>query len=224
MKKVLLVEDDLVLQNLINDYLVEYNYLCSAFSNPTEALEKFRQNPDDFTIAILDLGLPNMDGFDLFKKLKQIKDIPIIISTARDDIGNKIYGFELGTDDYLSKPYEPRELVLRIEATLKRYNKADSLKIHELSIDINSSRVFFNAVEIEFTKIEKEIFLLFVSNINQIISRESIVNQTSLKDDTKNRTVDMHISNIRFKIDDNSKEPKYIKSIWGIGYKFFHDN
>jgi len=224
MKKVLLVEDDLVLQDLINEYLEEYGYLCSAFSNPIDAVESFNQNPDDFTIAILDLGLPNMDGFDLFKKLKRIKDIPIIISTARDDIGNKIYGFELGTDDYLSKPYEPRELVLRIEATLRKYNKLDSLKINELSIDINSSRVFLSGVEVEFTKIEKEIFLLFVSNLNKIISREDIVNQTSLKDDTKNRTVDMHVSNIRYKIDDNSKEPKYIKSIWGIGYKFFYDN
>ena len=224
MKKVLLVEDDLVLQNLINEYLEEYGYSCSAFSNPMNALESFKDNPDDFTIAILDLGLPNMDGFDLFKKLKEIKNIPIIISTARDDIGNKIYGFELGTDDYLSKPYEPRELVLRIEATLKRYNKADSLKIHDLSIDINSSRIFLSAVEIEFTKIEKEIFFLFINNLNKIISREDIVKMTSLNNDTKNRTIDMHISNIRFKIDDNSKEPKYIKSIWGIGYKFFYDN
>ena len=224
MKKVLLIEDDLVLQNLINEYLQEYNYSCSAFSNPMDALELFQKNPDDFTIVILDLGLPNMDGFDLFKKLKQIKNIPIIISTARDDIGNKIYGYELGTDDYLSKPYEPRELVLRIEATLKRYNKADSLKIHDLSIDINSSRVFLSGLEIEFTKIEKEIFLLFINNLNNIISREDIVKKTSLNEDTKNRTVDMHISNIRYKIDDNSKEPKYIKSIWGIGYKFFYDN
>lgn len=224
MKKVLLVEDDLVLQNLINEYLEEYGYLCSAFSNPIDALALFRENPDDFTIAILDLGLPNMDGFDLFKKLKEIQDIPIIISTARDDIGNKIYGFELGTDDYLSKPYEPRELVLRIEATLKKYNKSDSLKIQDLTIDINNSRVFLNAEEIEFTKIEKEIFILFINNINKIISREDIVNKTSLKDDTKNRTVDMHVSNIRYKIDDDSKEPKYIKAIWGIGYKFIYDN
>ena len=119
MKRVLLIEDDLVLQNLISEYLEEYNYLCTAFSNPLDALETFKQNPNNFSIAILDLGLPNMDGFDLFKKLKQIKDLPIIISTARDDIGNKIYGYELGTDDYLSKPYEPTELVLRIEATLK---------------------------------------------------------------------------------------------------------
>ncbi|WP_375724233.1 response regulator transcription factor [Arcobacter sp. KX21116] len=224
MKKVLLVEDDLVLQNLINEYLEEYNYLCSAFSNPIDALESFKKKPDDFTIAILDLGLPLMDGFDLFKKLKEIKNIPILISTARDDIGNKIYGFELGTDDYLSKPYEPRELILRVEAILKRYNKADFLKIHDLSIDLNSSSVFLSDVEIEFTKVEKEIFLLFVNNLNKIISREDIVKETSLNDDTKNRTIDTHISNIRFKIDDNSKEPKYIKSIWGIGYKFFYDN
>lgn len=224
MKKVLLVEDDLVLQNLINEYLEEYSYLCSAFSNPVDALESFKKTPDEFSIAILDLGLPHMDGFDLFKKLKEIKDIPIIISTARDDIGNKIYGFELGTDDYLSKPYEPRELVLRIEAILKKYNKSDSLKIQDLSIDLNSSRVFLSGEEIEFTRIEKEIFLLFINNLNKIISREDIVNQTTLKDDTKNRTVDMHVSNIRFKIDDDSKEPKYIKSIWGIGYKFFYDN
>ena len=224
MKKVLLVEDDLVLQNLINEYLEEYNYLCSAFSNPIDALDAFKKKPDDFTIAILDLGLPLMDGFDLFKKLKEIKNIPILISTARDDIGNKIYGFELGTDDYLSKPYEPRELILRVEAILKRYNKADFLKIHELSIDLNSSSVFLSDVEIEFTKVEKEIFLLFVNNLNKIISREDIVKETSLNDDTKNRTIDTHISNIRFKIDDDSKEPKYIKSIWGIGYKFFYDN
>jgi DNA-binding response OmpR family regulator len=224
MKKVLLVEDDLVLQNLISEYLEEYNYSCTAFSNPMEALEAFKAKTDDFAIAILDLGLPNMDGFDLFKKLKQVKDIPIIISTARDDIGNKIYGFELGTDDYLSKPYEPRELVLRIESVLKKYNKADSLKIQDLSIDMNSSRIFLSGVEIELTKIEKEIFLLFINNLNNIISREDIVKKTSLNEDTKNRTVDMHISNIRYKIDDNSKEPKYIKSIWGIGYKFFYDN
>jgi DNA-binding response OmpR family regulator len=224
MKKVLLVEDDLILQNLINEYLEEYGYLSSAFANPIDALDAFKENPDDFTIVILDLGLPNMDGFDLFKKLKQIKDIPIIISTARDDIGNKIYGFELGTDDYLSKPYEPRELVLRIEATLKRHNKTDLLQIQELSIDISGERVFLSDVEIELTKIEKEIFLLFVNNLNKIISREDIVNQTSLKYDTKNRTVDTHISNIRYKIGDDSKEPKYIKSVWGIGYKFFYDN
>jgi len=223
-KKVLLIEDDLDLQSLINDFLTDYGYECNVFSHPMDALSEFTINYSKYSIVILDLGLPGMDGFDLFKKLKEIRDIPIIISTARDDIGNKIYGFELGADDYLSKPYEPRELVLRIESTLKRYTGVSSMKINNITIDKKEKRVLLNAEEVEFTKIESEIFFLFINNINKVISRESIINQTTLKEDTKNRTIDMHISNIRFKIDDDSKEPKFIKSIWGIGYKFINDN
>ena len=223
-KNVLLVEDDLALQTLIGNFLKDYNYICNIYSQPLEALKDFEENHHKYSIVILDLGLPKMDGFDLFKKLKEIKNIPIIISTARDDIGNKIYGFELGVDDYLSKPYEPRELVLRIEATLKRYENEQELNIDKLLIDLNRSSVFLENQEVEFTKIESEIFFMFMKNINKIISREDIINQTSLKEDTKNRTIDMHISNIRFKINDDSKEPRYIKSVWGIGYKFINDN
>ena len=223
-KNVLLIEDNIDLQNLISDFLKDYNYTCFIYSQPLEALSEFEINFSKYSIVILDLGLPKMDGFDLFKKLKQIKDIPIIISTARDDIGNKIYGFELGADDYLSKPYEPRELVLRIDATLKRYEHNEEIRINDLLIDINQKRVFIDEQEIEFTKIEAEIFFIFIENANKVLSREDIVNKTSLKEDTKNRTIDMHISNIRFKINDDSKESKYIKSIWGIGYKFINDN
>ncbi|MDZ7819657.1 MAG: response regulator transcription factor [Aliarcobacter sp.] len=111
-KNVLLIEDNIELQNLISVFLKSYDYDCVVFSKPLEALKDFEENHHIYSIVILDLGLPGMDGFDLFKKLKEIKNIPIIISTARDDIGNKIHGFELGADDYLSKPYEPRELVL----------------------------------------------------------------------------------------------------------------
>uniref|UniRef100_UPI004047A4E0 response regulator transcription factor n=1 Tax=Aliarcobacter sp. TaxID=2321116 RepID=UPI004047A4E0 len=223
-KHVLLIEDNLELQNLISNFLKDYDYSCSVYSQPLEALEEFEKNHFNYSIVILDLGLPRMDGFDLFKKLKEIKNIPIIISTARDDIGNKIYGFELGADDYLSKPYEPRELVLRIDATLKRYIDDSEIKINELNIDLDKKRVFLENQQIEFTKIESEIFFMFIENINKVVSREDIINQTSLKKDTKNRTIDMHISNIRFKINDDSKEFKYIKSIWGIGYKFTNDN
>jgi DNA-binding response OmpR family regulator len=223
-KQVLLIEDNLELQTLISNFLQNYHYQCKAYSQPLEALEEFKKNHVNYAIVILDLGLPRMDGFDLFKKLKEIRNIPIIISTARDDIGNKIFGFELGADDYLAKPYEPRELVLRIDATLKRYQDDDEIQIGDLRIDLDKKRVFLDNQEIEFTKIESEIFFMFMNNINKVISREDIVNQTSLKNDTKNRTIDMHISNIRFKINDDSKEFKYIKSIWGIGYKFINDN
>lgn len=224
MKNVLLIEDDVDLQNLISNFLKDYNYHCTIFAYPTKALDEFRKNSHLYDIVILDLGLPEMDGFDLFKKIKEIKNIPIIISTARDDIGNKIYGFELGADDYLSKPYEPRELVLRIESTLKRYSPSELLEVNDLQIDKRNKRVMYDNTEIEFTKIESEIFFLLIENMNIIISRENIIKQSSLKEDTKNRTIDMHVSNIRFKINDDSKESKYIKSIWGIGYKFINDN
>lgn len=217
-KKVLLVEDDLQMQSLIVDYLKDYGFIVTAFDNPKDVLEDFKLN-SDYSIIILDLMLPFMDGFDLFNKLKEIKNIPIIISTARGDIGNKIHGFELGADDYLAKPYEPRELVLRIESILKR-NLTKSFKISDFTIDKDNRTVLIDDYAIDFTKIEFEIFIYLIENKNKISSREQILNATSLDFNTKNRTIDMHISNIRAKIGDDSKNPKYIKSVWGIGYKF----
>lgn len=217
-KKVLLVEDDLQMQSLIVDYLKDYGFIVTAFDNPKDVLEDFKLN-SDYSIIILDLMLPFMDGFDLFNKLKEIKNIPIIISTARGDIGNKIHGFELGADDYLAKPYEPRELVLRIEYILKR-NSTKSFKIGDFTIDKDNRTVLIDDYAIDFTKIEFEIFIYLIENKNKISSREQILNATSLDFNTKNRTIDMHISNIRAKIGDDSKNPKYIKSVWGIGYKF----
>ena len=217
-KKVLLVEDDLQMQSLIVDYLKDYGFIVTAFDNPKDVLEDFKLK-SDYSIIILDLMLPFMDGFDLFNKLKEIKNIPIIISTARGDIGNKIHGFELGADDYLAKPYEPRELVLRIESILKR-NLTKSFKIGDFTIDKDNRTVLIDDYAIDFTKIEFEIFIYLLENKNKISSREQILNATSLDFNTKNRTIDMHISNIRAKIGDDSKNPKYIKSIWGIGYKF----
>lgn len=205
-KRILLVEDDVDMQKYVGEYLKNYGYDCIIFSNPKEALDEFNKNSKEYDLLILDLMLPFMDGFDLLKEIKKIEDIPVIISSARGDIGNKIYGFEIGADDYLAKPYESRELILRIESILKRYNKNKEIIIHDFNID--------------FTKVEFEIFLFLVQSPKMIVSREQIKNATSLIQDTKSRTIDMHVSNIRFKIGDNSKNPKYIKSIWGIGYKF----
>ena len=217
-KRVLLIEDDLQMQKFIVEYLKDYGFDCVAFENPKNAIDSFKID-NNFSIIILDLMLPDMDGFDLFKKLKAIKDIPVIISSARGDIGNKIHGFELGVDDYLAKPYEPRELVLRIEYILKKSFKK-TITIGNFIIDKESRMVFVDNYPIDLTKIEFEIFLFLAQNQNKISSREQILNASSLDINTKNRTIDMHISNIRFKIGDDSKNPKYIKSVWGIGYKF----
>lgn len=216
-KEVLLIEDDKQMQELIVEYLKDYKLNCTAFENPKEAIESLEKK--SYSIVILDLMLPHMDGFDVLKKIKSTKDIPIIISSARGDIGNKIAGFELGADDYLAKPYEPRELVLRIEHILKN-RVSNQLQIGDFLIDCDNRSVLLDDFSIEFTKIEFEIFLFLIQNLNKVSSREQILHATSLDENTKNRTIDMHISNIRHKIGDDSKEPTYIKSVWGIGYKF----
>jgi DNA-binding response OmpR family regulator len=217
-KKVLLIEDDTEIQELIKDYLKDYDFICDPSSTAKDTLSRLKNTSYD--IIILDLMLPDMDGFDLLKKIKEITDTPVIISSARGDIGNKIYGFELGIDDYLAKPYEPRELVLRIENILRKNKNTDLITIRDFKINKKTREVYLDNYPIDFTKVEFDIFVFLVENTNCIISREQIINIASLDINTKNRTIDMHISNIRYKIGDDSKNPKYIKSIWGIGYKF----
>lgn len=219
-KRVLLIEDDIQMQMLISNYLVNYDFITVAYANPRDALNAIFVDHETFDIVILDLMLPEMDGFDVAKAIKAKMDIPIIISSARGDIGNKIHGYELGVDDYLEKPYEPRELVLRIEAVLSRYSKNSSLKIANFVIDEGAYSVSVDGYPIDLTKIEFEIFIFLIKNRGKNVSREQIINATSLEYDTKSRTIDTHISNIRQKIDDDAKEPHYIKSVWGIGYKF----
>lgn len=217
-RRVLLIEDDLQMQSLITEYLKKYNFTCNAFTHPLDAIEELKKS-SSYAIVILDLMLPDIDGFDVLKRIKSISDIPVIISSARGDIGNKIHGFDLGADDYLAKPYEPRELVLRIEHILKK-SLESKMTIGEFTIDKANREVLLGDYSIEFTKVEFEIFIFLVENRNKISSREQILNATSLDENTKNRTIDTHISNIRNKIGDDPKEPKYIKSVWGIGYKF----
>ena len=219
-KKILLIEDDLQMQSFIKDYLKEYNYICNAFDNPKEALENFERNSKSYSIIVLDLMLPQMDGFDLLKKLKKISlNTPIIISSARGDIGNKIHGFELGIDDYLAKAYEPRELVLRIENILRK-STTNQVTISNFKIDKTNMSIELDNYPIQLTKVEFEIFIFLIENTNKIYSREQILNATSMDENSNNRTIDMHISNIRHKIGDDSKKPTYIKSVWGVGYKF----
>lgn len=217
-KKILLIEDDAQMSGFITDYLSNYGFICSPFLNPKDALDELSMN-QSYDIVILDLMLPFMDGFDVFRKIKSICNIPVIISSARGDIGNKILGFELGADDYLSKPYEPRELVLRLEYILKKQH-SNKILIGNFVINKENREVFVDNYNVELTKIEFEIFIFLVENSNKNVSREQILHAVSLDFNTKNRTIDMHISNIRYKIGDDSKNPQYIKSIWGIGYKF----
>ncbi|ADR34130.1 two component transcriptional regulator, winged helix family [Sulfuricurvum kujiense DSM 16994] len=219
-RKVLLIEDDLSLQELIISFLKSYGFETAGYADPKKALDRLLVEKEPFDIVVLDLMLPGMDGFDVAKMIKSQLDIPIIISSARTDIGNKIYGYDLGADDYLDKPYEPRELVLRIEAVLRRYGRKNELVVSDFTIDETNKTVMMEGYPIDLTRIEFDIFILLIKNRGKNLSRDQIIGSLGLEDEMKHRTVDMHISNIRLKIGDDAKEPRYIKSVWGIGYKF----
>lgn len=219
-KKVLLIEDDPALSELIVTFLESYGFETCGYTDPKKALDALLVRKEPFDIVVLDLMLPGMDGFDVAKMIKSRLDIPIIISSARTDIGNKIYGYDLGADDYLDKPYEPRELVLRLEAVLRRYVRKNELTVSDFTIDETSKSVNMEGYPIDLTRIEFDIFMLLVKNRGKNLSRDQIIGSLGLEAETKHRTIDMHISNIRQKIGDDAKEPRYIKSVWGIGYKF----
>lgn len=220
MHNVLLIEDDLDMQTLICDYLKNYDLHVDAFVKPLEALSHLEKNRDRYSVVVLDLMLPQMDGFDVCKKIRQISAIPIIISSARGEIGDKILGFDLGADDYLAKPYEPRELVLRINAILRRGTDKHKI-VGNFEINEDRHEIKIDGLLLDLTKIEYDILNLFLQNIGKVLSREFISNAVSgIEYNSKDRTIDMHISNIRQKLGDDPKDSQYIKSVWGIGYKF----
>jgi len=218
MSKIMLIEDDLDMQELLKDYLKSYDYQVDAFEKPILAMEKLF-TCKDYELVVLDLMLPQMDGFDVCKRIRQKSQIPIIISSARGNLGDKVVAFDYGADDYLAKPYEPKELIMRISAILRRVSKMPvSKSVGEFDIDEEKMQITQDGHPLSLTVIEYKIFLFLLSSPEKILSREAIA--THLGTQLKDRAIDMHISNIRNKIFDDSKSAKYIKSIWGIGYKF----
>jgi two-component system OmpR family response regulator len=217
----MLIEDDLEMQELLCDYLKNYDYEVEAYEKPLEAMEKLF-TCKEYNLVVLDLMLPQMDGFDVCKKIREQSQIPIIVSSARGNLGDKVAAYEYGADDYLAKPYEPKELILKINAVLKRVTNPSFKKtIGEFEIDEQQFQISQSGHVLCLTKIEYEIFLLLLNNQDKILSRASIAKFLGSETSTlKERAIDMHISNIRNKIFDDPKSPKYIKSIWGIGYKY----
>lgn len=219
MHKLLLIEDDLDMQSLIVAYLTQSKYDVIATHSPAKALE-ILEGRDSIDLIILDLTLPEMDGFKLCKKIRKLTQAPIIISSARGDVYNKVEGFDVGADDYLAKPYEPVELLVRINALLRRL-KPKNMEFDNLQINVESRSVVVDGMNIDLTPTEFSILLLLAENRQKPMSREQIANSiSSMGEDTTLRSIDTHIRNIRSKIDDSAKEPRFIQSVWGIGYKF----
>ena len=218
-EKILLIEDDLEMQSLICEYLQNYDFEVQVYDKPKDALSHLRANPTQYKVVVLDLMLPQMDGFDVCKEIRSFCDAHIIISSARNELSDKILGYGVGADDYLAKPYEPRELVLKINSFLRR-NTLSKKHVGDFEIDEAKMEVSLEGYLLDLTKIEFDILILLLSNQGKVFSREVIFNAINgIGYNSKDRTVDMHISNLRAKIGDDPKNPKYIKSVWGIGYK-----
>ncbi|MCJ8326204.1 MAG: response regulator transcription factor [Campylobacterales bacterium] len=222
MINVLMVEDDSELAEVLSQYLKKFNIHVTNYEDPFLALSALKLSSYD--LVILDLTLPGMDGLDVCKKILSYHDIPIIISSARSDITDKVIALQLGADDYLPKPYDPRELEIRIRTILRRYNKSLEEKEITKTFVLNEEKreIRKNAEVIKLTAAEYEVLSLFLKRVDFIISREDIFeNSNLLNSDYDNvGSLSVIINRIRHKIEDNSKSPKYLHTIRGMGYKF----
>jgi len=221
MAKVLMVEDDPDITELLEEYLGRYSIELLSVSSPGVGLEKLQL--ERYDLMLIDLGLPEMDGLDLCRIVKErYPELPIIISTARVDVSDKVAAFEIGADDYVAKPYEPRELVARIQALIKRYSRiASSAESPSFSVDRVKMQISHQGEPLDLTQAEYEIFALLLEKKGEVVSREYIANSTdSLRWDSSDRSIDVIVGRIRHKIGDDSRHPRYIKSIRGVGYKY----
>ncbi len=220
MLKILMIEDDSEIAELLTNYLSQYNIELFNYQSPmlgVNALER-----DKYDLLILDLSLPGIDGLDVCKLVREKHDIPIIISTARSDITDRVLGLEVGADDYLPKPYDPRELVARIQSVLRRYNKQiEKTTSGIFRVDDDLIQIYKYGEPLDLTRGEYEILKLFIKRSGYVVSREYIAdNIDSFHIESSDRSIDVIVSRIRSKIGDSSKRPKYIQSVRGVGYKF----
>lgn len=223
--KILAIDDDQKLTDLLKDYLSRFKYEVIIANHPHDGLEIVKSTIPD--LIILDVMLPDMEGFEVLKEIRKNYSIPIIMLTARGEVTDRIVGLEMGADDYLPKPFEPRELVARIQAVLKRKQSPVEKEVDrfgELEVDYSKQRVKLANEILEITTAEFELLKLFVKKAGKVLNRDQILdNMRGLEWDAFNRSVDVLISRLRQKLKDDPKNPRYIKTVWGSGYIFIGD-
>ena len=222
---ILIIDDDEKLNRLLTDFLGEFGFKTLTATHPEEGLKKLNQKSPD--LVILDVMLPGMDGFEVCKTIRQYSLVPIIMLTARGELMDKVVGLELGADDYLAKPFEPRELVARIHSILRRAKKIDRTRpqsFDRLEIDFTRHIVKLDGNSVDLTTNEFAALTLLSGNPGKVFNRDEILQELRGIDcDAFNRSVDITMSRLRQKLNDDPKSPVFIKTVWGTGYVFIEE-
>ena len=221
MTNILMIEDDLELAEILAEYLEKFDIKVDIAHEPYIGLSKLALK--EYHLIILDLSLPGLDGLEVCEEIRKKYDTPIIISSARHDLSDKVNALELGADDYLPKPYNPEELLARIRSNLRRVNsikKTIAENIKDLVYDQYKHIITMKGKEIALTNAEFDILSYLIKKEGGVVSREELVyNCSSISEDSSNKSIDVIISRIRQKMGDDPKTPRYIHSIRGIGYR-----
>ena len=213
---ILIVDDDNRIRDLLKDYLSENKYIVSTAENADQAKERLKYLK--FDIIILDVMMPGQNGYELTKDIKKQIKVPIILLTAKGEVENRIKGLELGADDYIGKPFEPKELLLRIKNIINKNNKIDSMTSHSVGaaiIDLNKMTVNLNNKSKKINNTEKKVLLEMLANPGITYTREEIGKISGI---SQERSIDVMITRLRQKIEINPKNPKYLQTIRGSGY------
>lgn len=227
MSKILIVEDEEAIADLEKDYLEMSGYEVIIENDGMKGLQSAMNT--DVDLIILDLMLPGMDGYDICRQLREEKNIPIIMVSAKKDDIDKIRGLGLGADDYMTKPFSPSELVARVKAHLSRYERLigsnqksnDIVEIRGIKIDKTARRVYINGEEKVFTTKEFDLLTFLAENPNHVFTKEELFREIWDMDSIGDiATVTVHIKKIREKIEFDTSKPQYIETIWGVGYRF----
>ena len=220
--KILIVEDQREISSIVIRYLSEEGYFSILAQNGFEALEIFAE--DSFHLIILDIMLPGIDGFEVLKEIRSFSDVPVIMLTAKEQEVDRIKGFDSGADDYVVKPFSPRELMGRIKAIFKRvYNTKEGkiLENGELKLYIDSKKLTKSGEDLNITSTEFQIMETFFRNKNTVLTREQIIRMSfGYEYDGFDRNIDSYIKRLRHKIEDDSKNPEYLITKYGLGYVF----
>jgi DNA-binding response OmpR family regulator len=219
---VLVIDDDERLNVLLTEYLGQFGFSVRTAAHPEAGLRAFRSDPPD--IVVLDIMLPDMDGLAVCRKIRESSRVPIVMLTARGSVTDRIVGLEMGADDYLPKPFEPRELVARVQAVLRRGSAAsadDRVRVGDLDVNWATRTATLRGETLPLTTSEFELLGLLVRSRGRVLSRERIMDQVRGVDwDAYDRSIDVLVSRLRQKLGDDAKQPAFIRTVRGTGYCF----